>query len=481
MSNIAEIIRAENNARLENIAISERGREVTYGELLAMADEIAQELGGNGVAACDRVALLYDDGIDYVALSLAILSARAVLVPISPTFSFDEVDEVLERIDVAWLISACGVPMPEGTLPPRTVTCDRLSGQGFQIAGRHVRSKPPEAYRACNPAFVRFSSGTTGASKGVVLSHEAIVERTDAADRTLAITPADTVLWLLSMTFHFVVTILLFLRRGAKLVICSGRFPDELLEVLSAERGTFMYASPFHYRLLASSEAFTPEIFASVRMAVSTATALLPDIAADFAGKFGLHLSQAYGIIEVGLPFIQPASAISGAGSVGTIGPGYEIKLIKPEDGVGEVLIRGRGMFSAYFSPWRRREDLDPGGWFHTGDLGRLDSEGRLFIVGRKQGVINFAGMKIFPVEVEAVLNQHPAVAESLVYGVESTTYGQIPAAKVVLRVPETEETTIRHFCYDRLPAYKVPKTITIVERLEKTASGKIRRARTGE
>ena len=162
-------------------------------------------------------------------------------------------------------------------------------------------------YYKINPAFIRFSSGTTGASKGVVLSHEAILERTDAADKGLRITSEDTVLWVLSMSFHFVVTILLFLRRAATIVLCSHDFPGSLVEGVAKHKGTFIYASPFHYNLLARSDLLSPGSLSNVRLAVSTAMQLPAAIAEQFSEKFGFELAEAYGIIEVGLPFINLA------------------------------------------------------------------------------------------------------------------------------------------------------------------------------
>jgi acyl-CoA synthetase (AMP-forming)/AMP-acid ligase II len=135
-------------------------------------------------------------------------------------------------------------------------------------------------------------------------------------------------------------------------------------------------------------------------------------------------------------------------------------------------------MFDAYVSPWMNREDALADGWFDTGDLGRLDDTGALFLLGRKKSVINFVGMKIFPFEVEEVLDTHPAVRESLVYGEPHPNYGQIPCARIVWKpgvaVPDMND--LRRYCFERLAPHKVPKSFEVVEGLERTASGKLRR-----
>jgi acyl-CoA synthetase (AMP-forming)/AMP-acid ligase II len=134
-------------------------------------------------------------------------------------------------------------------------------------------------------------------------------------------------------------------------------------------------------------------------------------------------------------------------------------------------------MLDAYYSPWRGRDEILTDGWFKTGDLGKIDPDGFLTIVGREKDVINFVGMKIFAQEVESVLNQHPQVKESLLYGAVHAEYGQLPIAKIVVRHDsDLDANDLRRFCYQRLAQYKVPKDFEFVDSLPKTASGKIKR-----
>jgi long-chain acyl-CoA synthetase len=330
----------------------------------------------------------------------------------------------------------------------------------------------PEEFDKMEPAFIRFSSGTTGASKGVLLTHPAIVERTDAADQALRITSADTVLWVLSMSFHFVVSILLFLRRGATIWLCSESFPFSFLSAVKRGGGTFVYATPFHYRTLIEAKMICPDALKDVRMAISTAMKLPPATESAFYEKFGFGLTEAYGIIEVGLPFVNATDA-KPEGSVGRALPGFELNLRGADTlgGEGEVLLRGPGMYSAYLYPWQPRT---PDEWFATGDLGRIDPEGFLYLLGRTKNLINFAGMKVFPYEVEAVLDRYPGVRASHVYAEAHPRYGQLPCAKVEAAGVTAEE--LQRHCYEQMESYKVPKKIEFVERLERTASGKIKR-----
>lgn len=468
MKNIYDTIKWEAERRGKNcIALKDARTQLTYSEFFQRVDGAAECLAGQGVQPTNRVALFCGDSIDYVLASLAVLSLQAVVVPVPPSSAEHEVDALLARIEADFLFfdsvlcNRGGTSVAQDGFVEKQMRLSKLEG-----------GEPPAEFKALNPAFVRFSSGTTGQSKGVLLSHEAIHERTDAANKGLKITADDTVLWVLSMSYHFVVSILLFLRRGATISLCYADFPLALLDAVKAGEGTFIYAAPFHYHTLCASSGFASDSLQNIRMAISTSMKLQDDTARAFADKFGFELTEAYGIIEVGLPFISRAPH-KARGSVGRILPDYEMKLLHEDaDGIGEICIRGKGIFNAYVSPW---EVFPLDGWFNAGDLGRIDEEGNLFISGRKKSLINFMGMKVFPDEVEAVLDAHPCVAESLVYGEPHPRYGHLPCAKVV-RSGKVDEATLKSYCLRELSPYKAPKSIAFVEALPKTQSGKLRR-----
>jgi long-chain acyl-CoA synthetase len=465
----------ETAALADKVAIIDGEEQIRYGELLTATRRLADELQQRGGGPACRVGLLAEDSSDYVVASLAILALGAVVVPVSPEQTPAERAAVVTGIGLDLLLAEAGLadngePCGVGILR-----------RDFRLTRPAQVDAPPAGFNEIDPAFIRFSSGTTGASKGVVLSHRAILERTAAADQGLRISCDDTVLWVLSMSYHFVVTILLFLRRGATIVLCGRRFPEALLDGIVRQRGTFIYAAPFHYSLLAQSDAVDGAALRHVRMAVSTAMKLPEEVAAAFRVRFGFELTEAYGIIEVGLPFQRLAGDAELRGSVGKPLPGYELQLADCDaNGVGAIRLRGPGLFDAYYTPWQPRAAVCPDGWFATGDLGRIDADGNLFIVGREKAVINFVGMKIFPQEVEEVLNRHPAVKESLVYGVVHPRFGELPAARVVLNDGAGGQIALdelRRYCYQQLTQFKVPKEFVVVDHLEKTASGKLKRS----
>jgi long-chain acyl-CoA synthetase len=368
--NIVETIRSE-TAGLPSgkIAVRSEAGDLSYAELFQTLEKIAAQLKEQGVAAGMRIGLSFPDSADYILLSLAILSLDAVLVPVTVSAAPDVVEETLERTKAAFLISS------EEMLATHAIW---VEPGGFYLTRYTPSGLLPDEFDEMEPAFIRFSSGTTGTSKGVLLTHPAIVERTDAADQALEITVDDTILWVLSMSFHFVVSILLFLRRGATICLCSEMFPFSFLSAVERGGGTFIYATPFHYRALVESETLSSDALNGVRVALSTAMKLPPETDAAFSEKFGFGLTEAYGIIEVGLPFVNAAES-KPEGSVGKALPGYELDIRNADEkGVGDVFLRGPGMYAAYLHPWKRRES---GEWFATGDTGRIDKEGFLSLL----------------------------------------------------------------------------------------------------
>jgi long-chain acyl-CoA synthetase len=468
--NIVDLIRRETTGLpAEKVAVRGDSGDLSYSQLFQTLEKLAAELRGLGVGDGMRVGLSFPDSTDYILLSLAILSLDAVLVPVPVSAASDVVEDFLEKTAAQFLISSLPV------FPQRCRHIEYPSlpeSGGFHLMENHPETSLPQELDSMDAAFIRFSSGTTGASKGVLLTHSAIAERTDAADKALQITSADTILWVLSMSFHFVVSILLFLRRGATICLCSEMFPFSFLSAISRHTCTFIYATPFHYQTLVETASVDPANLKDIRMAVSTAMKLPMETATAFHERFGIELQEAYGIIEVGLPFVNSA-VTRAAGSVGQALPDYEVELRNPdENGVGEVFLRGPGMYTAYLYPWSPRE---PDDWFATGDTGRINDDGLLFLMGRSKNLINFAGMKVFPYEVEEVLNRFPGVQASLVYPEPHSRYGQLPCARVQTGDNVTSA-ELQRFCYEHLESYKVPKKIEIADRLERTASGKILR-----
>ncbi|MFQ5590457.1 MAG: class I adenylate-forming enzyme family protein [Phycisphaerae bacterium] len=446
--------------------------------LLSQVEATRRDLESAGLRQEHCLGLMARDGRGFIVGALAAVGCGAVVMPIAPRLTKRELSGMLSTASVHVLLDdGSGPAAPTGRSVAVSVGTDLEMRMTFRDPqpSKSVRDLVPDA------AFIRFTSGTTGASKGVVLSHRAILERTAAANRGLQLGCEDRVLWVLPMAYHFFVSIVLYLRYGAAVVVCRDHLAQGLIRTANRRRATFLYASPLHYRWLAADQ--TDTRLSSLRAAVSTSTRLDPRTAALFTRRYGLPVAQAYGIIEVGLPAVNLEHAEEKPESIGRPLPDYQIEILDddrrpvPEGHVGQLAVRGPGMFSAYLNPPLMSECVLVDGWFPTADLARKDSEGFITVVGRCKSVITVGGEKVFPEEVQDILNLHPMVSRSRVRGRAHPYMGEVVHAEIVPAdannpVPSDE---LIAFCRLHLSSFKAPQSVEVVERIEETASEKIR------
>jgi acyl-CoA synthetase (AMP-forming)/AMP-acid ligase II len=466
----AEIVDSAKSRRSQPAFITD-AQVVTYGVLREKVEELARHLGdlvSRHSPHTARIGVFCPGGVEHAVLMLAVMKAGACAVPIASELPTAEREALRKTTALDGVLLAGGAEWPE------------LSGDAKTL-GDGVICRPLErgATEFCvakfsdlNPAFIRFSSGTTGRSKGVVLSHESLRARLGSTNRRLRITGADKVLWTLPMAHHFAASILLYLREGAAVVLPRSSLAHDVLGSAVEHGATVFYGSPFQAGLLAAET--SGRGWPALRMAVSTAAALTAEVAAKFRGRYGVPLFQGLGIIEAGLPLLNTVHANSDPLAVGTTDD-FEIDL-QGED--GELCLRGPGLFDAYLSPWQTREEVMADGWFHTGDLAERSANGTIWLRGRCKSVINVGGSKCFPEEIEAVLQAHPGVVEARVFGIAHDRWGALPAAQIV-PADETSppvEAALDRFCRVRLAGYKVPVRFEMVGEIPRTPSGKIRR-----
>lgn len=445
--NIAEEIFAKADPSAP--AVLRGGSTTTFRDLEDLSARIAARLRP-GL----RYGLSCPDGADHIAAALGILRAGSCFVPLAPELSAAERANLLREVAVHAVLRHDG----DG---------------GFQLEPCPASAAPwADQLAALEPAFIRFTSGTTGDSKGIVISHRSLRDRIRAANAGLGISPADRILWVLPMSHHFAVSIMLYLWHGAAIVLPEGPLAEDVLAAGARHHATVFYAAPFHFESLAGRGAGK---WASLRLAVSTTASLRPETALRFAKGFGIFPAQALGIIECGLLCVNLPSPEKNPAAIGRPQPGFEVRL----DSGSRLLVRGPGFFDAYLSPWKSRSEvLDPQGWFATGDMAEFDDEGRVVLLGRSQAVIGVAGMKFFPEEVEAVLSGHDAVEQARVFGRAHPDFGMVPVAEVVLRtaVPAPSALELLSLCRAQLSRHKVPAEIRFVDAIPLTANGKIKR-----
>jgi long-chain acyl-CoA synthetase len=447
---------------------------LSYQELGEAIASAGSQLQRAGLRPGDCVGLHLPSGVDYIIFNYAIWRCGGCVVPIPVELAAAEKEQICRGICLSIVVSA-----------RRTLSfLGPLRGSGLADLARGMAAVPvaslrahPPGFRDLGSAFIRFTSGTTAASKGVVLSHETIHDRIQAANEVLHIGPDDRIIWLLSMSYHFAVSIVNYLSFGATIVLPSNHFAPAIIDSTRGRQGTLVYGSPVHYAWLAECE--RPAPLESLRLALSTTTALDLRAAEQFHRRFGLPVTQALGVIEVGLPFINIDFAADRPGAVGRALPAYRVRMADVGLGPGlqEVHLSGKGFLDAYYQPWQPRADIMPDGWFRTGDVGELDADGCLFLHGRTKDVINVLGMKFFPQEVESVLMSHPRVGAASVFPRGDDRLGEVASARVVVKAgPEglPSQGELLAYCKERLAGYKVPQLIEFVDRLPRTASGKV-------
>lgn len=451
---ILTIIRRQCETQPDQLAFSSTEEEggLTYRQLIDRADKVAAMLIQRGCQKGERCGLTLPDGADFLVSALGILAAGLCLVPIATFLLEEEKDFVIKAAGLHWWYQG--------------------SSRLFRLPfSEPVDGRNDEEFRACDPAYIRFTSGTTGRRKGILLGQQAIIDRLDTANAVLQIDSTDRIWFALPMADHFIVSILLYISRGATVLGVSKR--EHWLTIAQRWCPTVTYGSPHFYQELIHSDV---EALDCLRLAISTTSPLPPQLAVDFAQRFDKNLNPALGIIEVGLLTINTRpDKIS---SVGRPMPAYAVTLVgehgrpvRPGE-VGEVQINGPGLLNAYLAPWRPVQRLLKEYGYATGDFARMDPDGYLFLAGREKNRLQINGVQFFCEEVETVLNTLPGVEESRVF---LDSMSQTLSAEVVGSPGPTEQLT--EWLLQKIDSRKVPRRFQIVESLPRTPNGKLRRS----
>jgi acyl-CoA synthetase (AMP-forming)/AMP-acid ligase II len=415
--NVYDTLRATAARTPDKLAIADDLGSLTFWELFEETERLRGFLASHGVGPGRGVALITRNNRYFIIGLYASIGCGAVVMPVSPQQQPDEIRTAVSSAQLHFILAddhsfarfGHGEAASSGDERPLF-----LSRTAKDLDERTVPFID-------NVAFMRFTSGTTGSARCVILTHESALERIEAANEGLQITGADNVIWVLPMAYHFIVSLVLYIRFGAGIIVCEDLFADGLLSRIQDYGGTFLYGSPMHVRLLATYEQGAP--IPSLRCVVSTTTAVNPDYCRLFRQRYGLPVTQAFGIIEVGLPVINAREAEQQPGAIGRALPAYEVGILDehmnpmPSGSVGRFGLKGPGMFDGYLAPPTRRSQVLKNGWFVTGDYASSSADGLIELKGREKAMINVSGNKVFPDEVEAVINSFDGVRMSRVYG----------------------------------------------------------------
>ena len=451
----------------------------------ALRDESARygnALAALGVAAGDRVTVQTEKSVAGIALFLAVLRAGAVYQPLNPAYTEAEVDyfvgdaaPTLIVADPARQRALRQIADRHGVTAVTSLAADG-SGSLAELAQRMDSAHRTAPRAPSDLAGLLYTSGTTGRSKGAMITHGNLLSNAEALVRLWRITAEDTLVHALPV-FHvhglYVALDTAFLA-GAT-VIWHERF--EARQVIdSFSRATLMMGVPTFYTRLLSDAALTREACGAMRLFISGSAPLLAETHGAFAARTGHDILERYGMTETGMISSNPYDGARIPGTVGFALPGVDVRIRGDQPGIIEV--RGPNVFSGYWrNPEKTAEDFTSDGYFITGDVGTLAADGRLAIVGRAKDLIISGGFNVYPKEVEEAVDGLAGIGESAVVGVPHPDFGEGVLAVVTAAGALPPEREMLAALGARLARFKVPKRIIVVETLPRNAMGKVQKS----
>ncbi|MFN0124583.1 MAG: GNAT family N-acetyltransferase [Blastocatellia bacterium] len=460
----------------------------TYSQLNVLCNRTANALAGLGIARGDRVALFVPNQPDFIFAYGGILKLGAVAVIINTALKAEETQFILNDSDARVLVttaelygSLAGTALPhlrqailvEGMTTEKTLSLKTLLAQAspdYATVGMN----------ADDPAVILYTSGATGFPKGAVISHGNIISSRQLCAQTLGYRAGDRLLLCLPLfhSFNQRVSLHPCFEVGATLILHRQFDAAAVARTIDKEKVTRFAGVPSLYaRLYGQAE---PAQLRSVQRFLSGTATLPSEVACQWQARYGVVIEQTFGSAETGV--ISHNDGVQEKPfSVGKALAGVELRIVNPDGGPvgagepGEILVRGASLMQGY---WQRPEETAEAmrnGWFHTGDIGRMDADGYLYIVDRLKDMINVSGQKVYPSEVEGVLHRHPSVREAAVYGIRSASMVEQVCASVLLDAgQQVTSADLMDFCRASLADFKIPRFIAFVDQLPRSSTGKI-------
>jgi long-chain acyl-CoA synthetase len=465
----------------------------SWRDLDSATNRLAHNLLGLGLCSGDRVASLMPNRDVLVVLYLACLKAGLVAVPLNYRYTSREIDHALNVVKASILLAhverdadvaasklAKGLPLGVITYGPSDAHGTRL--EELMVAPSPGRSLPTPDPAA--PAAVFFTSGSTGAAKGVTHSFETLGWILASTIAGLQYRPQDVVMPCSSLShqggFGFSLSAL---AAGSRLVVARNLEADELLPLFRAHRPTVLWMLPAALISLVREGHAVQKDFASLRLCVSGGDKVSPELEREFTGLAGFPIDELYGMTEIGCAALNPPSGLNKLGSIGRLCPGFHLS-IRDESGrelavnaEGRLWIKSPTNTVGYWNDAAATAATIKDGWLDTGDVMKIDDDGYLWFCGRKKQIIVHDGSNICPQEVEEALVEHPSVASAGVVGVHDLVHGENVRAYVTLRSgtarPNSQE--LIRFARERV-GYKAPEMIVLLDEMPLNPSGKVDR-----
>jgi long-chain acyl-CoA synthetase len=495
--NLRSMLEAAAKQYGEKTAVVMDERRLSYAQLDEASNKVANALLGMGVKKGDRVAMLLANSPEFAAIYFGVVKIGGIAVPLDTKYKLTELSSLFNDSQPKVLVAESPFLAPIAPVLADFKSVVGVIKVGSEHKGQFISYQEIMATGSAKPvavelkgediAHIAYTSGPSLNPRGVVMSHQALVREAVISGDGFKQTDKDiVVLFALPMhhAFGLVVILLTAIAKGSTMVMLGGLSISSLLEVIERERATIFMAVPFVHALIANT-AETEGIhhdLSSIRLWGTAGAAMPPKIWQKIKQHFGLSAVDFWGMTESAAHVT--CQSLDGAGKPGSVGkalPGWELKIVDdagrelPPDQPGEIVVRGPIMNGYYNNP-QATDEVIKNGWLHTGDMGKVDEGGWLFLLaGRKRDMLIAKGQNIYPGDIEQVLASHPKVAEAAVVGVPDEVRGESPRAFVRLKAGEVAtEQEMKRFCLERLANYKVPREFIFTGSLPKTAEGKI-------
>ena len=466
------------------------GTVLTHQDFLGCAAQIAHVLTQIGLKPGDRVAAQVEKSPEALALYAACVQAGLIFLPLNTAYTADELSYFIENSGASVVVCDKG---KEATLAPIAQTLgaalETLNADGSgtlmdQAAAMPLSYATVDRDGADLAAFL-YTSGTTGRSKGAMLTQNNLLSNSETLVQEWRFTAEDVLLHALPI-FHthglFVASNVSLLAGGAMIFLPKFDL-DVVIEMLP--RATTMMGVPTFYTRLLSDDRFTGDLAQHMRLFISGSAPLLAETHVQFESRTGHRILERYGMTETNMNTSNPYEGERRAGTVGFPLPGVELKITDPASGetlpqgeVGQIEVRGANVFKGYWQmPEKTAAELRADGFFITGDLGRVDEDGYVHIVGRNKDLLISGGYNIYPKEIELVLDEQPGVLESAVIGVPHPDFGETVLGVLVPMKGESPDTeAIMATIKDQLARFKHPRQLILLDELPRNTMGKVQK-----
>jgi malonyl-CoA/methylmalonyl-CoA synthetase len=466
------------------------GQRIAYGDLIARAGQTANVLVARGVKPGDRVAAQTEKSVAGLVLYLATVRAGAVYLPLNTAYTLNELEYFITDAEPSLVVcdpsKADGIGAITAKVGARVET---LGADGKGSLTDAAATAQPEfetvARENGDLAAILYTSGTTGRSKGAMLTHDNLASNSLALVDYWRFTNKDVLIHALPI-YHthglFVASNVTLFARAS--MIFLPKFDPELIIKLMA-RATVMMGVPTFYTRLLQSPALTKESTSHMRLFVSGSAPLLADTHREWATRTGHAVLERYGMTETNMNTSNPYDGDRVPGAVGQALPGVSVRVTDPETGkplepehIGMIEVKGPNVFKGYWRmPEKTKAEFRDDGFFITGDLGKIDANGYVHILGRGKDLVISGGFNVYPKEIESEIDAMPGVIETAVIGVPHADFGEgVTAVVVCAKEAGVDEASVLKALEGRLAKFKMPKRVFIVDELPRNAMGKVQK-----